>query len=160
VIRDQISNTGGSPFSVLNDGKLFVQTEGHPYIEGEDDARTQAYYKKDTEISVMLPNGEGTYAVPISIKPGEVYRFAAVSKLRIEQLEQPQDLLDIFSAGDKGCYLGVPVILPGRSRKRKTPTVYSSRRLFRDWKTGVDVPRRKRLSYTLRAWLLRRLQAL
>jgi hypothetical protein len=160
VVQGQISNIGGSPFSVLNDGRLFVQTEGHPYTEGgEDDDRAQVYYENDTEISVMLPNGKGRYDVPISIEPGEVFRFAAVSTLRIEQLEHSQVLLDIFSAGDKDCYLGVPVTLPGRSRRRKKPRLYSPRRLFRDWKTGLDIPRKKRFSYALRAWLLRRLRA-
>jgi hypothetical protein len=160
VVQGQISNTGGSPFSVLNDGKLFVQTAGHPYTEGrEDDDRAQIYYEKDTEISVVLPNGKGRYDVPISIEPGEVYRFAAVSTLRIEQLEHYQVLLDIFSAGDKDCYLGVPVTLPGRSRKRKKPRLYSPYRLFRDWKTGLDIPRKKSLSYVLHRWLFRGLRA-
>jgi hypothetical protein len=159
VVQGQISNTGGSPFSVLNNGKLFVQTKGHPYTEGEGDDRVQSYYEKDTEIPVVLPNSEEHYGVPISIKQGEVFRFFAVSEQRIEQLEHCRVLLDIFSAGARSCFLGVPVSLPGRSRRRQQPRIYTPLRLFRDWKTGVDVPRKERFSYSLRAWLLRRLQA-
>jgi hypothetical protein len=113
--------------------------------------------ESDLQIPVLLPNGEGRYDVPVSIKQGEVYRFTAVSTDRIEELEHPQFLLNIFRAGDKSSYLGVPVILPGKSHWKR-PMTYTAPRLFGDWKTDVDIPPRKQLLYALRAWLLRRLQ--
>ncbi len=132
MIQGQISNTGGSPFSVLNDGQLFVETQGHPYTEGEGENRTQSYYDTDTQIPIMMPNAKGRYDVPVSIEPGETYRFTAVSTQRIEQMEHSQVLLDIFGAGDKLCYMGARVTLPGRSRRRGKPRIYTARRLFRD----------------------------
>lgn len=158
MIQGQISNTGGSPFSVLNDGQLFVETQGHPYTEGEGENRTQSYYDTDTQIPIMMPNAKGRYDVPVSIEPGETYRFTAVSTQRIEQMEHSQVLLDIFGAGDKLCYMGARVTLPGRSRRRGKPRIYTARRLFRDWKAGVEIPQKRRIFYGLRAWLLRRLQ--
>ncbi len=106
VIQGQISNTGGSPFSVLNDGKLFVETQGHPYTEGEGENRTQSYYDTDTQISIMMPNYKGRYDVPVSIEPGETYRFTAVSTERIEQMEHSRVLLDIFGAGESSATWG------------------------------------------------------
>lgn len=157
IVQGQISNTGGSPFSVLNEATLFVQTQGHRYTEGEDDDRKQLYCEEDMQIMLKLPDDEGNYDVPVSIKPGDVHRFAAVSELRIEKLERPRVLTDIFLAGDKSSYMGVPVSLPGRSR-RKRPIEYTPLRPFRDWKTNIEVHPRKQFSYALRAWLLRRLQ--
>jgi hypothetical protein len=158
MIHGQISNTGGSPFSVLNEGKLFVQTKGHPYTQGDGDDRTQSYFKEDTEIPIVLPNKEKRYDVPVSIAPGDVYRFNAVSVPRFDQLEQPQVLRDIFRAGGKTCYIGVQVILPGRSRRRSKPVQYTTPRIFQDWKTNINVPRQRRPWYSLTSWLLRKLQ--
>jgi hypothetical protein len=160
VIQGQLSNTGGSPFSVLNDSMLFVETKGHPYTEGEGGSRTQLYFDRDTEIGVMIanPREDGSYEVPVSIEPGDTYRFEAVSTARLEEMEHSRVLLDIFNAGDKLCYMGVRVTLPGRSRRRSKPRVYTSRRLFRDWKAGVEIPQKRRVFYAPRAWLLRKLQ--
>jgi hypothetical protein len=158
MMHGQISNTGGSPFSVLNEGKLFIQTKGHPYTEGDGDDRTQSYFKEDTEITIVLPNKEKRYDVPVSIAPGEVYRFNAVSTARLDELEQPQVLRDIFRAGGKTCYLGVQVILPGGSRRRSKPLQYTVPRIFQDWKTNMNIPPQRRPWYTFTSWLLRKLQ--
>ena len=142
LIRGQISNTGGSPFSVMNEGKAFVQTKGYPYAHREDGGKVkQSYYPEDMQIAVLLPNGKGAYDVPISITPQEVHRCTAVSDNLIESLDSDGVLTNVFTAADRNCYLGVLVTLPGKDAVQPYHTVH---RLFRDWKTDIDVPPAKR----------------
>ena len=102
---------------------------------------------------VVLDEWDGkASARTVSIGPGAVHRFAAVSVKRFEELPHSQVLLDIFRAGDERSYVGVPVILPGRSNR---PMLYTSLRLFRDWKTDVKIPPRNQPLQALRTWALR-----
>jgi len=90
------------------------------------------------EIAVTLPNDKGHYDVPVSIAQGAVHRFAAVSEDNIRSLPDHQVLLDVFSAGDKYCYLGASVTLPGTEGRQQY--IYAEPRYFKDWRTDVEIP--------------------
>jgi hypothetical protein len=89
------------------------------------------------QIPLLLPNAKGEYDVPVSIAPQEVYRFTAVSEARVDNLDANGVMVNVFTAGDRNCYLGILVTLPGRNSLQPVHTV---QRLFRDWKTGFDIP--------------------
>jgi hypothetical protein len=138
IVRGQISNTGGSPFSVANKAKVFVQTQGYPFIHVEPDGtRSQRSYPKNMELYVHLGTSEKAYESPFVIESGRVQRFTAISEQRIKEIDQRDVLRSAFEGGERKYYLGALVILPGRRPLRPR---YTTPQLFRDWKTQIDIP--------------------
>jgi len=138
IVRGQISNTGGSPFSVANKAKVFVQTEGYPFVHIDPDGnRSQRSYPRNMELNVHVGTADKAYESPFVIESGRVQRFTAVSEDRIKELDQRDVLRNAFEGGERKYYLGALVILPGRRPLRPR---YTTPQLFRDWKTQIDIP--------------------
>ena len=148
LLKGQITNTGGSPFAVLNNGSIFVTTAGYPYtkVESNGDKRPLRY-PSNTQIRVLLaednPSSRNSpnlsYTSPVSIAPGTTSRFVAVSEKLLKDVDQDGVLLDAYKAGERDFYLGSWAILPGRKPQRPQ---YTTPQLFRDWEAENEVPPR------------------
>lgn len=148
VVRGQATNIGRSPLSVLNRCRMFVQVKGHPHSENG----RQSHLTENTKIDMILFDASERALVPLSVGPGEVRRFVAVSETYVDDVRDREILLDIFDGGDKRFYLGVVTTL---STQRTSKAHHTKPQYFRDWATELDIPPRWSFS-NLSAPLLRR----
>jgi hypothetical protein len=142
IVKGQVSNTGGSPFSIMTRGKTFILTRGYPYsreVDNNNSVSNQRTYQEDMQIDVeLMKEGEDQQDdSPISVNAGGIQRFTAVSLTRIDVLSDPEVLLSVFGAGERRFYLGILSITPGS--EPLTP-LYTAPQLFRNWRTESEIP--------------------
>jgi hypothetical protein len=145
VVKGQISNTGGSAFSVLPRAKLFIDAKDYPYTVGTDEEAidSQQTYPQNMEIDGVLlsetPEQAETRGVldsPISIEAGGIQRFRAVSVAHVDDLEGSEVLRKMYSAGERTFRLALVSVTAGGE---PTTPLYSAPQLFRNWKTQIKL---------------------
>jgi hypothetical protein len=162
VIKGQISNTGGTPFSVLTRGKVFILAKGYPYpdLDSHGHAIT-SNLSRDIAIDLQL-FGNNNQNIPIvvqadtkddyekcknwfsvsqnssiSVQPGAICRFVGVSEQYVSDLQEIGIVLPkLFEAGERDFYLAVSVILPG---KEPVKTYYTAPQIFRNIAQTVKI---------------------
>jgi hypothetical protein len=155
LVKGQVSNTGGSSFSITNKGRIFIETKGYLHTYTDDDGnRQQLRVPEDTHVDILVRDAQitydsaqvpaqapyptqGPYDSPISVASGEVKRFVAVSEQRIKDIDPRGILTGAFKGGDRDFYMGVLTILPGAAPLQPK---YAGRQIFRDWKTENYIP--------------------
>jgi hypothetical protein len=135
VLRGQVTNSGRSPYSVLNKGRMFIETKN---IDYKKDGK-EATYSDNMQVNILLTDSSELTDSPISIGSGEVRRFTAVSEDYVEELKDWEVLLDIFQRGAATFYIGMYTTL---SSKSESTRYYTKTRDFRDWEAELNIPPR------------------
>jgi hypothetical protein len=145
VIKGQINNSGGSPFSVTNAGRAFVGIKGYTYTYTDRNGNNhEITYSDDILIDVLIADTQrisdptsDIYDSPISLAPGDVKRFIAVSKQRIEEIDQDGGVQRAFEGAQKPFYLGVLTVPSSGDEPRPE---YSETQEFRNWEKKHEIP--------------------
>jgi hypothetical protein len=121
IIHGQITNAGGSPFSIMNKGKVRIYTNDYTYsYVDEEGIDRQFTYTRDTVLDVSIGDAGGDYVnnqgvsdSPILVASGQAKRFVAVSDQRIRQIDQHEGgLQGIFKQAERQFFMGVMAVLP------------------------------------------------
>jgi hypothetical protein len=151
VVKGFIANSGGSPVTVTNSAKLFIQLAGYSFTDHDRALKSLA---GDREIEMVVgadrEEVDPAFDSAITVPGGSVARFAATSKKRIQDLPDPRILVRAMTGGERKCYLGTMTVSQSRSRFRRSRSrprlgpAYTEPQPFRDSATEVQVPRRER----------------
>lgn len=159
LIKGQVSNVGGSPFSVTNRGKIFINTKGYHYSYTETNGSIkQKEYPEDMYIDILVGKtpmvndhanqsqtsaSQGNtltevaaYDSPISVGPGEVKRFVAVSERRFKEIDHSGILQNVFDGAERAFYMGILTVVP---RGEPLQPQYTTPQLFRSWETEYNI---------------------
>jgi hypothetical protein len=167
VIKGQISNTGGTPFSVLTRGKVFILANGYPYHDYDSHKhRITSNLTRDIAIDLQLFSQDYSQNLPIvvladrkenyenckdwfstshsasiSVQPGAICNFIGVSEQYVLDLAEIGRVLPkLFEAGERDFYLAISVIVPG---KKPIKTYYTAPQIFRDIAETVKIQPKK-----------------
>jgi hypothetical protein len=151
VVRGTVANRGGSPFSITNWARVFVQLEGHSYTTSDSEGRPSLKpYPRDEYIDVRIAEdrGEGSesFESPILVQPGSVVRFVAASGTPIRNLSYAEVLIKAMDGGDRKCYVGINGAIPGQryaalaAQRDQLGFYYSKEQPFRDYRANPTIP--------------------
>jgi len=128
IVRGLISNAGNSPFSVANQGTVFVSTAHVPYTEAKSGNGER--YPEDLQIRLLFGDAEKAYEYPVPVRRDELYRFTAISAKKVRDFDPHGVLLTAFREGERSSYLGILTFFPYGQQVRSQ---YTERFIFRDW---------------------------